>query len=320
MTFPLDIEGTWFNTGVSLDAGELRRADSGIFAGGAGLPLGVGAGVVRHSDTSLAVTIDGSDVVTVQPGAVVIPGNAVTGTGPYRAAVSTATTGSVTARNATNARIDLVVFRALDTDVVPGHGAYKTRVEIIAGTPSATPAVPTLPTMAVELARITVPNTGGGTATVDSSKRTYATAIGGELVVPTSTQLPASAAKYQRARSLATGLSYMYSGSVWVADPVTPFAMAAGNDTISGTSVASGGTTTTTITFPVGRFTQPPIVTCTLSGFVTGSAFAIVRQVDTITTSTARAVVANFGPTAATFTALPFQWHAVQMTSSNAEG
>jgi hypothetical protein len=96
--------------------------------------------------------------------------------------------------------------------------------------------------------------------------------------------------------------------------------MAAGNDTISGTSVASGGTTTTTITFPVGRFTQPPIVTCTLSGFVTGSGFAVVRQVDTITTSTARAVIANLGTGTLTFTSLPFQWHAVQMQSSNAEG
>jgi hypothetical protein len=194
----------------------LRRADAAGF-GGAGLALGVHGGVVRHADTSLEVTVDGSDVVTVQPGAVVIPGNAVSGTGCYRGALSTATTGSLTARNATNGRIDLVVFRAMDTDVVPGHGAYTGRIEVIAGTPSATPAVPTFPSMAVELARISVPNTGGGAATVDSSYRTYAYAVGGIMVAPASARLPADAPLWQRAVALDTGYEWRFDGTNWVA-------------------------------------------------------------------------------------------------------
>ena len=52
--------------------------------------------------------MDGSDNVTVQPGAVVIPGNAVSGTGCYRTALSAATTNALAARDAVNGRIDLM--------------------------------------------------------------------------------------------------------------------------------------------------------------------------------------------------------------------
>lgn len=215
MAFPVVTDATWvLPSSVTLDAGELRRADSSAFAG-VGSALGVGGGVVRHGDTSLAVTVDGSDNVTVQPGAVVIPGNAVAGTGCYRSALAAATTNALTARNATNARIDLVVYRQLDTDVVGSHGAYTARIDVIAGTPSATPAVPVLPSMAVELARITVPASGGGAASVDSSFRTYVAGIGGVIVVPTEARLPASAAKYQKARALDTGATYTFDGTVW---------------------------------------------------------------------------------------------------------
>lgn len=318
MALPLDLEGTWLNPStVQLDAGELRRADGAMF-GGTGLALGASGGVVRHGDTSLAVSVDGSDVVTIQPGAVAIPGNAVSGTGIYRSAVPTATTGSLTARNATNGRIDLVVFRQLDTDVVPGHGAYKARVEIIAGTPSATPGVPTFPTMAVELARITVPPVGGGTATVDSSFRTYAHAAGAELIVPTSARLPASAATLQRARALDTGAKYYWDGSAWQNDGV--FAQAAGLALVSGSSVAANGIVGTSITFPAGRFTQPPIVTFSIGGFVSFSALVFPKHPSSVTTSGATLNVINASGGTATWASLPLTWTAVQMTPTSAAG
>lgn len=214
MTLPVNIDGTWVNQSTYLDAGEARRADAASFAG-AGAALGVAGGVARHGDTSLAVTVDGSDIVTIQAGAVLIPGNAVAGTGCYRFGLGTATTGTLAARNATNPRITLVVARYLDTDVVGAHGAYTGRIELIDGTPAGSPAVPSLPTMAVELARITVPATGGGLASVDSTHRTYATAIGGELVVPTASMLPTSAATYQMARALDTGFRHRFNGTTW---------------------------------------------------------------------------------------------------------
>lgn len=167
MALPYDVDGTWVDSGASYSAGELRRADAAMIS-----QAGISSG--------LAVSVDGSDVVTIQPGSAVISGeDAVVGTGVYRSGIPAAVTGSLAARDATNSRIDLVVFRQLDTDVVPSHPARTSRIEIIAGTPSATPAVPAKPSMAVELARITVPASGGGAASVNSANRVLARAVGG---------------------------------------------------------------------------------------------------------------------------------------------
>jgi len=251
MALPVDIDGTWGDSAGALDGGELRRADAAMFAGDSSAS-GARGGVVRHGDTSLAVTVDGSDVVTVQPGSYVAPGNAVTGTGVWRYGLSAATTGSLAARNATNPRIDLVIARALDTSVVGSHGAYKGRIEIITGTPAGSPSVPSLPTMAVELARITVPNTGGGAASVDSSHRTYATAIGGEIIVPTSSMLPASAATYQRARALDTGVPYVWTGSLWAPESVYVTDSASGVETTTNAAwTTEANDVTVTFTAPI---------------------------------------------------------------------
>jgi hypothetical protein len=150
MAFPVNLKSTYVgNAGnpVTLSNGDQRRALSAAFAG-LGTAFGVGGGVTRHGDTSLAVTVDGSDNVTVQAGAVVIPGDAVAGTGCYLSALGAATTNALAARDATNPRMDLIVFRQMDTDVVGSHGAYTARIDTVVGTPSATPAAPTKPSMA----------------------------------------------------------------------------------------------------------------------------------------------------------------------------
>lgn len=214
MPLPVSMDATWLNGSTSFNAQELRRADAAEFNGD-GSAFGVRGGIVRHGDQSLVVTVNASDVVTIQPGAVVIPGNSGVGNGCYRSALGAAETGNLAARSATNPRIDLVVFRAYDDDVVTTHNLYTGRIEIIAGTPAASPVAPALPALAVELARITVPASGAGAATVDSSQRQYASGIGAELTVASFARLPASAAKYQRARALDTGLEYVWSGTTW---------------------------------------------------------------------------------------------------------
>lgn len=222
-----DADGTWLNadptTGLpAFDATELRRADAALLAGSAAFE--VHAGIVPHGDptTVLKTSVDGSDVATVTPGAVVLPGNFEAGQGPYRAgfggAPSAAHTQTLTPRDATNARMDLVVARMLDSDVATAHGAKTARIEIIPGTPSATPGVPALPSMAVELDRITVPAVGGGAATVNGAFRRYCTALGGLLLAGSAARLPATAMPYQRARLLDTGEERYFDGSVWTTD------------------------------------------------------------------------------------------------------
>lgn len=198
------VDATW-DTGVSMDAAELRRADTAMFLGD-GTANGVRGGIVRHGDTSLAVTVNGSDQIIIQPGAWVIP--AATGLGVYRGALQAAVGPSagtaITARNATNPRIDLVVVQA------PGI------VKTIDGTPGASPVAPALPAQHIELARITVPAVGGGAVTVDSSWRAYATSLGGTLYVETAARLPGSGnQKGQRALALDSGQAHFWSGTAW---------------------------------------------------------------------------------------------------------
>lgn len=218
MPLPVSMDATWLDGAVQFNGQELRRADSGLFVGEGSAPLGVWGGVVRHNDNSLMVTVNASDLITIQPGAAVIAANAGVGNGVYRTALGAAETGQLAARNATNPRMDRVIYRVLDTSVVGSHGAYTGRIEVLTGEPNATPAngMVALPSLAIELARITVPATGGGVATVDSTWRTYAAAIGGVLPVPSVSRLPASGAKWTEAVAIDTGLEYRWSGSAWV--------------------------------------------------------------------------------------------------------
>lgn len=199
------VDATW-DTGVTMDAAELRRSDSAMFLGD-GTANGVRGGVVRHGDSSLAVSVNGSDQITVQPGAFVIP--AAAGLGVYRGALSAATAATAIAtRNGTNPRIDLVVIQATGTNAT---------VKTIEGAPSASPTAPALPALHIELARLNVPKVGGGAVTVDSTWRTYATGLGGTLHVETSARLPGSGNQTgQRAVALDTGIEYRWSGSAWI--------------------------------------------------------------------------------------------------------
>lgn len=210
------VDATW-DTGITMDAAELRRADSAMFAGD-GSPNGVRGGIVRHGDNSLAVAVNGSDQVTVQPGAFVIP--AATGLGVYRGALQTVTSAvALSARNATNPRIDLIVIQ------VAGAGAV---VKTIDGTPGSSPSAPALPAQHIELARVTVPATGGGAVTVDATWRAYAAALGGTLYVEQANRLPGSGnQKGQRAIALNTGVEHVWNGTIWRTDDAVAGALGA---------------------------------------------------------------------------------------------
>lgn len=198
------VDATWTNA-MTMDEAELRRADTTMFLGD-GSANGVRGGVVRHGDTSLAVSVNGSDQVTVQPGAAVIP--AATGLGAYRTSLASATAAvGLASRNATNPRIDLIVIQ-----IVSGAAVVRT----VDGTPGSSPTAPALPASSIELARVTVPAVGGGAVTVDSTWRAYATALGGTLHVETAARLPGSGnQRGQRAVSLSDGKEYTWNGTAW---------------------------------------------------------------------------------------------------------
>lgn len=220
--------------GVATSALEQRLYDTAIFLGD-GSNNGIRGGICFHGPTSLGVTVNGSDQVTVQAGACVIP--AGTGLGVWRGTLAAATSAvALTARNATNPRIDLIVAQATGTNLT---------VKTIDGTPAASPVAPALPAQHIELARVTVPPVAGGAVTVDSSWRTFATALGGRLLVPTVARLPGSGNTLgQEATALDTGTEYYWNGSAWLnnGNPIwSQF-----SPTLSGTGTTQGNIAFTT--------------------------------------------------------------------------
>lgn len=239
------VDATW-DTGVTLDAAELKRADTAMFLGD-GSVNGVRGGVVRHGDNSLAVTVNGSDQVTVQAGAFVIPSSL--GLGVYRGSLAAATSAvALTARNGTNPRIDLVVIQVNGTNAT---------VKTIDGTPSSSPTAPTLPAQHIELARLTVPQVGGGAVTVDSTWRAYAAALGASLLVETVNRLPGSGnQKGQRAVALDSGRDYRWNGTAWRRQSDGLLQSGSYSHVYAATTQAQ----TRSVTFPEAYSTAPVVV------------------------------------------------------------
>lgn len=160
------VDNPWAIDSVPLSALEWRRAISGLLLHDTD-PVSARPGVLSGcavTVASLTATVGaGQLVVTPQPGS----------NGSYLVGM-TATALTITAQNATYARIDRVIARVYDNSV-DGSGQDTAAVEIVTGTPAASPVAPALPAGALELAQLQVPKVGGGSiVVVDRRARTGA--------------------------------------------------------------------------------------------------------------------------------------------------
>ncbi|MFI8499469.1 hypothetical protein ACIGFK_13370 [Streptomyces sp. NPDC085524] len=190
---------------LSYDETELRKMDSALVMAD-GTALGSRPGI-RPGDPGLAVSLAGT-TVNVTAGAAVLYRS---GQGVYRAQLAATSPGTLTAANATFARIDLVYLRVWDT-AIDSSGLRKADTVLLTGTPSGSPAIPTpgATEIYIPLATINVPNTGGGgtgAATVSSAIRQVTVAPGGVLPV-LSTAAPSTAGP-------GTILYYTDTGAYW---------------------------------------------------------------------------------------------------------
>lgn len=165
---------------LSYTGQELRRADLMMVMAN-GSALGARSGI-RPGAPGLTTTLSGS-TINVSAGAAAIYQS---GQGVYRAAMTSAWTGTLSAADATYTRIDLVYLRVWDTDV-DASGLRQADVVYLPGTASATPVAPTPAgtQIYIQLATITVPPSGGGAASVSTAVRPYTVAPGG--ILPSST-------------------------------------------------------------------------------------------------------------------------------------
>jgi hypothetical protein len=149
---------------------------------------------------------------------------------------------TVSAANATYARIDLIVARFKDEeDSTATTGNALATIEIVTGTPSASPAVPTTPANALVLAQLAV---AANATTITSGnvadKRVYTAALGGAVVCtsttrPTGGQLVPGLLIFETD----TGASRFYDGAQWRGGITQEISVTGGYYVISGTTVAT---------------------------------------------------------------------------------
>lgn len=147
-------------------AAQTRQAFSTLMGPApAGRPLGASSGV-RMGTPTTTVFLNGTGSMTWNVAAhsgVIDAENA--SAGPYLYAADGTDTGTVTAADASNPRVDIVYVQVNDT-VQDGSGLRNGVVGYLAGVPAATPSPPATPARSMVLTNINVPKSGGGAPTV----------------------------------------------------------------------------------------------------------------------------------------------------------
>jgi hypothetical protein len=189
---------------------ELRRNDAVLLTGGVADRLGARPGV---RPGVAPVSIAGTTVTVHDVPVVIYPGGTST-SGPYRGALLQ-TAFPLNAAEA-NPRLDIIYVQVQDHDE-DSSNQRRLRPVYLAGAASGSPVAPTPPTGAFRLATITVPQSGGGSATL-AFDGPYTVASGGILPVRTDAELPTEG-RYEGMPAYHQGNDNLivWSGSAWVA-------------------------------------------------------------------------------------------------------
>lgn len=185
-----------------------------------GILPGSGDGLWRISGFTVTGT-SGAMTASVSPGRAVVQGT--DSQGAYPVALPTYLPLTFADGDAQYGRIDLVVLRLYD-DAYDGSGRSEAAVEIVQGTPAATPTVPATPSLALPLYQITVAkgtSAGSGgipwsTALADLRQATVS--VGGIVPLTIGTFTGAYPGQYRDNY----GQLQRWSGSAWTNYPVLP--------------------------------------------------------------------------------------------------
>jgi hypothetical protein len=262
------VNPSWID-GVALDGFRLRRVDTVLTMTGGTHPLSARSGVVPGSN-GLNVTLSGT-TITVDSGIALVY---FAGQGVYRAALTSASTLTLTAAHATLPRIDLVYLRIWD-NTVDASGLNQADPVYLAGTASSTPSAPTPAGTIIymPLAQISVPASGGGSPTVNNTVRPITVAPGGILPSSTAPAGPYVGQYYDSGSGL-----LRWNGSAWrQVNPYTPVTQAQVSQ--PGSFTAGGFTDFPAVNWPPLTFTVPP------SGLVWISIGGAVMNTNTTTSS-----------------------------------
>lgn len=226
--------------------------------------------------------------------------------GPYWFAFDAVATGAITPAGAT-ARTDTIWVRVDDPAESDGSS-----VPVVVRGYTAGPTAP--PARSFTIARINVPATGGGSPTV-TWVAPYAAAAGASVPFDVLSDLLAWAAQSGQRAHLAEGEGYRRDGSVWQISE--PFGIAGGIESVVFPAASS---VIINVTFPTGRFSQPPIVNATMQTSP-GTVRKVIIQVAGVTTTGCQIIATTGdGSVVGGSPTIQIGWTATQMTDANTEG
>ncbi|MBK3576818.1 hypothetical protein JHN63_24025 [Streptomyces sp. MBT65] len=185
-----------------------------------GILPGSSTGLYRINGFTLTGTT-GTMSGTVSPGRAIV--QSTDSRGAYPLALTEYENVTFADGDAQYGRIDLLVLRIYD-DVYDGSGRTEAVIEIVKGTPSATPVVPAPPDVSLPLFEVTVPaGTSSGTGgipwtTALTGRRTATVGVGGILPIITDTANGSYPGQY---RDL-NGQLQRWNGTAWADYPALP--------------------------------------------------------------------------------------------------
>lgn len=175
-------------------------------------PLGAFSGVHPITPTT-TLTISGT-TWTCKPHCGVVDAEASAGAAGYFYASDTNVTGSVTAADPTNPRVDLVYVQISDPAQSDGTSVPQAQILYLAGTAASSPVAPATPARSMALGTILVQHSGGSASTT-SWVAQYSVASGGVLPCSSSATYPATPYEGMAIYDQALNTELTYNGSSW---------------------------------------------------------------------------------------------------------
>lgn len=247
----------------------------GSFAGGIAAQSGGAHGVVGFTDMQV-VQHAGTPAMNVDVGAglAFVRGTEASYQGVYQVVNDATVTVTISAADATNARKDLIVARIKDAGYSGGSNAFS--IEVVTGTPAASPADPAVPVDCLVLARVNVAALASSILNANiTDLRTYAGQIGS--IPTTSAAHPTAIRPGHKIYDTDTAQELIWNGSVWVCQTPQGATVQTSQSTTSAsyTDLATGGPAVTVLTGTKAIVTVGAQILSSLSGHAAMMSFAV---------------------------------------------
>lgn len=283
-----------------------RLANGGLLAHDGSTPLGVRKGVLVDGGGPV---VTGAAGMTYAVRAFVAVTMATSTNGPTVVPNDAAVSVATTVAPGSNSRIDVIWVRQ---KLLTGDGGSETtnlaEIGVTQGVAGASPAVPTIPTGALSLATVNVPaGTVATSGLTFTQTHPWAVANGAPIPVRNDTERAAlTAFDGLIVNNLTAKRLQKYDGTAAVWRPLAEGGATAAGDDSWPPITAINTIFSTTVTFPVGRFTTAPAVTPTPTTNVGNATFFYY-----VSATTASSVTVSCR-SSTTLSVVSFNWIAVE--------